>query len=107
MGGSQPTSDEIGADGRVDTVRRAYDAWNRRDVDAAADLIATDAEVDRTASMGPDAIVFRGLDEVMDFVRRWIETWEKAEWSDMAYSVKGEDVVALGRFRGRGRASGA
>jgi ketosteroid isomerase-like protein len=107
MATTEPTDDGTRADDRIDTVRRLYDAWNRHDVDAAEDLIAHDIEVDRTASMGPDAVTFRGRDQVMDFVRRWLDTWEEAEWSDMDYSLEGDDVIVLGVFRGRGRASGA
>jgi|SRR3954447_11873487 ketosteroid isomerase-like protein len=107
MASTEPSDDGTRADDRIDTVRRLYDAWNSRDFDAAAGLLAPDVEVDRTASMGPDAVTFRGLDEVMAFVRRWLDTWEEAEWTGMEYSLQGEDVIALGLFRGRGLASGA
>jgi uncharacterized protein len=89
----------------VEIVRRALEAWERGDMNAAADLL--DPEVEwRMPPNIPEAGTFRGRDEV---VRR-LEAFREA-WEDLAVTVEelvdaGDRVVALVRYSGRGRASG-
>jgi ketosteroid isomerase-like protein len=90
----------------VEIVRAALAAFNRRDVKALRALLTEDAEIvpiraalEDTAYRGPNAVT------------RWYAALEES-WEDLSVKVEemrngGDRVIALGRVRGRGRASGA
>jgi hypothetical protein len=60
----------------VEVVRRAHEAWNRGDVDAAAESL--DPEVEwRTAPNFPDPGTWRGRDEVLRRVTAFLEFSEE------------------------------
>jgi ketosteroid isomerase-like protein len=61
----------------IDVVRASIEAYNRRDLDALGRLNRPDLEVDWSASVGLEARVYRGLDEVMRFYRNFLETFEQ------------------------------
>jgi ketosteroid isomerase-like protein len=93
----------------VETFKRGIEAGSRRDIDA---LLATlDPEVElhpgMSAALGGDATVFRGYEGV----RRWMSGVDEAliEVNIELSEIRdlGDRVVAIGRLRGRGRASGA
>jgi ketosteroid isomerase-like protein len=67
----------------VEIVRRAIDAFNRRDFDAALKDAAPDAAVDMSYSRGPDAGVYVGADAVGRF------------WTDMTEPFEGHTMVPV------------
>jgi steroid delta-isomerase-like uncharacterized protein len=88
----------------VDLAHRAYDAFNRRDLDAFLALMADDVEVNSRL------VAIEGGYHGHDGVRRW--------WKDLLdvmpdYHVKVEELINLGehvlartRHHGRGKRSG-
>jgi ketosteroid isomerase-like protein len=93
----------LSAKDMCDVVRRAYDAFNHRDVDAFCALATDDVEFHDLPEM-PDPEVFRG--------RKGVETFFRANW-DVFERVWGElddvldagpnRVVALARHGGQAR----
>ncbi len=60
-------------------VRRHVDAYNRRDLAAMRTLNHPEIEVDWSASPGPHAGVYRGIDAVIGFYREWYSMFEHIE----------------------------
>jgi uncharacterized protein len=90
----------------VEFARRLYDAWNRHDLAASMEILAPEIVIDRSESLA-DARIYRGRAEAEQFWNQWIETWERFRWEIEEYLDAGESVVVVGRFHGRGTASGA
>ena len=91
----------------VQIVRRYLARINERDFDAALADVAAGAELDWSASEGPQSGVYRGPEEW----RKWITGWLEA-WTDLrldvteVIDVPPDTVVAVGPTRMRGRTSG-
>jgi ketosteroid isomerase-like protein len=87
------------------TVRRAYEAFNRRDVEA---LLATlHPEMEWHPLLGElGGGVYRGHEGVRRLVSEVYETWERFRIDVDDVIDAGELIFALSRSRGRGRASG-
>jgi ketosteroid isomerase-like protein len=90
----------------VETIRRGYEAFGRRDLDAALEMADPAIEAHDPAEM-PDAAVHRGKAAVK---RDWEQTLEL--FDDFAIDIEevfdaGEEVVLFLRYRGRGKESGA
>jgi ketosteroid isomerase-like protein len=88
----------------VEVVRRAIEAFNRRDFDVALQDAAPDATFDMSRSQGPDAGVYVGHDAVR---RLWTDITEPFERSTMVpheFIPHGEHVVVpmTSRMTGRG-----
>jgi uncharacterized protein len=89
----------------VELVRRAYEAWNRGDFDAAAEYL--DPEIEwRTPPNIPEAGTWHGRDEVGERVAAFLESWEELHAGVEELIDAGDRVVALVRFSGRGRGTG-
>jgi uncharacterized protein len=89
----------------VEVVERLAPAFNRRDLPAFLDLLAPEVEWEPLLAV-LEGRVYRGHEEV----RKWIEDlaadWEFFEvYYDELHDL-GDQVLALGGWRGRGRASG-
>jgi ketosteroid isomerase-like protein len=89
----------------VEAFRRAVEGANRRDVEAL--LAELDPDVEWHAALtglGGDS-VWRGHDGVREFLP---EVWDVLDTGFELPEIRGVDdrVVALGRFRGRGKGSG-
>jgi ketosteroid isomerase-like protein len=91
----------------VEIVRRHLARINEGDFDAALADLAAGAELDWSASEGPESGVYRGLEEW----RKWVTSWLEA-WTDLrldvteVIDVPPDTVVSAGHTRLRGRASG-
>lgn len=91
----------------VDAVRRSRDAWNRGDVDAWLESFHPEIEWFSAiaGSVEGTDTVYRGPSELRRFWDEWHAVWELTiEVSDIR--DLGETVLALGRIRTRGAASG-
>ena len=58
----------------VEVVSRAYEAWNRRDFDEAAELLAPDIEWQMPPNL-PDVETWRSSDEVTRGLEAFLESW--------------------------------
>jgi uncharacterized protein len=90
----------------LDLVRRAYEAWNRGDLDAAFEFLDPDAEVSVPPEF-PEAGTFRGRDEM----RRWIgdellPVLEDIRAEPQQFFDAGDRIVVFVRYFGRGKATG-
>ena len=87
----------------VEIVRQAWEAFDRHDNESVLRLYDPDVEI-HVGFLGGE--VYRGIEGVRDFFRDWLAAWNEygstvEEWIDA-----GDDVVAVIRIWGRGRASG-
>jgi ketosteroid isomerase-like protein len=91
----------------VDIVRRSLAKINEGDFDAALADVAAGAELDWSASEGPDSGVYRGPAEWRKFLTSLLEAWTDLRLHQTeVIDVPPDTVVAVGRTRLRGRASG-
>ena len=61
----------------VEIVRRATDAYNRRDLDATLEAWAPDAVLDWSNARTFDARVYRGHDEIRTFMEEFLAAWDE------------------------------
>jgi ketosteroid isomerase-like protein len=93
----------------VETFKRAIDAYNRRDVEGLLETL--DPEVEWYSAlmvpMGGKATVFRGYEGIRELFRDLDEVLD--EWHAEYPQIRdlGDQIVAIGWVRTRGRESGA
>jgi uncharacterized protein len=90
----------------VEVVRKAWEAFKRRDNEAALALYDPEIEIDLRRRVSADARVYYGLEGVQEFFRDFLASFgewktEVEEWIDA-----GDQVIAMVRSYGRGRHSG-
>jgi ketosteroid isomerase-like protein len=85
----------------VEIARRAYEAWNRGDLDAGAEDFAPDFELDMSRSLGWDQGIY-GLDKMRRLGEEFWEAWEAVQVG-AEYIDAGEHVVISFTNRIRGR----
>ena len=89
-----------------DTIRAAYDAWTRRDVDRLLELVHPDVEARPLLGANLGANVYRGHDGT----RRWLvdlhQEWETFETRVTSIVERGDRALCSFHISGRGRASG-
>jgi ketosteroid isomerase-like protein len=90
----------------VELVQRAFEALNRRDVDGFLELASPEAVQDWSRAVGPQAGVYRGPDEVAQFLRSWWDAFDESVIVVDELVDAGDQVVAVFHGRQRGRASG-
>jgi ketosteroid isomerase-like protein len=88
----------------VEVVRRAIEAFNRGDFDAALQDVAPDAALDMSHSRGPDAGVYVGYDAIRSFWTGLTEPFERHTIVAEEFMPHGEHVVVsiTARLTGRG-----
>jgi ketosteroid isomerase-like protein len=90
----------------VEIVKRMTDAFNLRDVDAFAELAASDFEwfpaMDRLVEGG----TYRGRGGIEAYFEAVSGTWEEFRLLPDEFRDLGDRVLWLGRVEGRGRSSG-
>ena len=64
-----------GTDGK-DAVVASYEALNRRDIDAAMEALAEDAEWHESEVL-PDTGVYRGREAIRAFLTEFLDSWER------------------------------
>ena len=90
----------------VEVARRLVEAWTQNDLDLALELSDPEVVIDRSNSIA-DARIYRGREEAERFWNDWTDAWKEFRWEVDEYIDAGEHVVVIGRFHGRGAASGA
>jgi uncharacterized protein len=88
----------------VEAVRRATDAFRRRDMEAMLREAAPDIEISDPERAGPGP--FRGHDAFVAWLEEWLESWETYDAEVEAFVDLQDRVVALVHHRGRARGSG-
>jgi ketosteroid isomerase-like protein len=89
----------------VEIVRRAWEAFNRGDLDAFMADVAEDAEFEEDPAF-PEAGVFRGRDEVVAYVRGFQEQMRDHRFEVEEVRDLGDKVLALLHETARGASSG-
>jgi uncharacterized protein len=87
----------------VELVRRAIDAYNRRDFETMERLNHSDIELDWSASRGLQAGVYHGWEEVRRFYDNFLDTFEKVEMDPERFIESGDSVVVPNSAQIRGR----
>jgi ketosteroid isomerase-like protein len=87
----------------VEVVRRAFDAFNQRDVDEMVRDWDPEVEVDWSRSRGPEAGIYRGQEAVLGLWTTFFAMFDRATVSADEFIECGEHVVVPNRadFRGR------
>ena len=91
----------------VEVVKVLMDAVNRRDIDAYAGVTTTDFEWFPVFAARVEQDVYRGREGIEKFLGEVDETWEEFRPIPEEYRDLGDQVLALGQLKTRGRASGA
>jgi ketosteroid isomerase-like protein len=93
----------------VELMRRGLDAYNRRDVEAAIELL--DPAVEWYAALdvllGGEETVYRGHEGIRTLFATIDETFSELEAEATGFRDLDDRLVAIGRLRTRGRRSGA
>ncbi len=93
----------------VEAFNRGVDAYNRRDTEAL--LAGLDSDVEwhpaLLVSLGGEATVYRGHRGVRELLRDTDETLAEIHVEFADVRDLGDQIVAIGRLRTRGKASGA
>ena len=87
----------------VEIVQRSIDAYNRRDLDALRSLNDPDTEFDWSASLGPEAGVYRGIDAVMGLHATYFDTFAEIIIEPECFIDAGDSVVVPNGSRSKGR----
>jgi ketosteroid isomerase-like protein len=89
----------------ADLIRRGYEAWNRRDVDAVVEFLDPEIRWEGYTHI-PESGTLIGRSQVRSWLERFLEAWEEIDIEVGETIDKGDQVIALVRFRARGRGSG-
>jgi ketosteroid isomerase-like protein len=91
------------SDGNADVVRRAIEAFNRRDLVAAARENDPDIEVDWSRSSGVEAGIYRGREAVSRFWNTFFEVFDRVVVTPEELIEHDDDVILVDRSHMRGR----
>jgi ketosteroid isomerase-like protein len=91
----------------VEIVKVLMDAVNRRDIDTYAGVTTSDFEWFPVFAARVEQDVYRGREGIEKFLGEVDETWAEFRPMPEEYRDLGDRVLALGRLKTRGRASGA
>jgi ketosteroid isomerase-like protein len=87
----------------VELVRRAFDAYNRRDRDTLQALHHPDIELDWSASVGPESRIYRGREQAGDFYDDFLDMFERVHLVPERFIEAGDAVVVPNSAELRGR----
>ena len=90
----------------VETLRRAWKAWEKGEWDALYALYHPDIVWDASALEGPITGIYHGHDGVRQYFSEWLESFEAHEARAEKFIDAGDDVIVGIRLKGRGKASG-
>jgi ketosteroid isomerase-like protein len=91
---------------RATTIRRFFDAFNRRDFESLIAEVGDDTVLEEWVGM-PGSETFRGRDGVRRAFESWFESWEWLQASPNEIEEAGGAVLVTIDQVGRGSASGA
>jgi ketosteroid isomerase-like protein len=79
----------------VEIVRRANDAYNRRDLDGMLEVWAPDGVLDWSNARIFDAGVYRGYGEIRAFAEEFLATWDEVRIEIVDGPVEVEDGLLI------------
>jgi ketosteroid isomerase-like protein len=93
----------------VEAVRRISDAYNRRDVGAMLDELHPEIEWYPwlQVQLGGGATVYRGHQGIREGIRDGEDAFSEIQAEQSELRDLGDQVIAIGRLRARGKESGA
>ena len=94
----------------VERIRRGYEAFNEGGVPAMAETFwASDVVWDMRPMGIPGLGTYEGAEGIGAFMDEWLSAFDASDWQIEAIELidAGDQVVAVGRQRGRGASSGA
>ena len=92
------------AEVRVQVVREAIDAFNRRDLDGILQIdIADDFVYDWSRGLGPNSGIYRGTEGFREFVNDQWSTFEEVRVEVHEMVPRGRHVIVTATTHGRGR----
>jgi ketosteroid isomerase-like protein len=94
------------SEGDIELLRRWFDAFNARDVEAAVALCDPSGVFTSTFAVG-GAAVYHGHNGMRRYFGDLAEAWDEIRLEPEAYFALGEHTLAFSVSRGRGRHSGA
>ena len=91
----------------VELLRRFYESFNQRDLDAVLELCTNDVEVYKDPEVVEmvAAATPRGQERVAQYLRGWLESWTAYHARPEEFVQSGDDVAALVQLRARGKGS--
>jgi ketosteroid isomerase-like protein len=89
----------------VEVVRRAVDAWNRRDPDLWRTYATPDVEWTPAGPAAVEGTIYRGHDEVVAGLEAVWQTWDEVFFKESEVRDLEEATLWLGRLKLRGAAS--
>jgi hypothetical protein len=89
----------------VTTVRRAVEAWNRRDANLWTDYAGPHVEWMPAGPASVEGTVYRGYEEVARGLDSMWQTWDEVSFEEADVRDLDEAVLWLGRLKLRGAAS--
>jgi ketosteroid isomerase-like protein len=89
-----------------DAVVASYEALNRRDIDAAMEVLAEDAEWNESTAL-PDTGVYRGRPAIRSFLTDFLDSWERFHQTVVDVLQEGDRVLVLIHLEATGRGSTA
>ena len=89
----------------VEIVRRAVDAWNRRDPNLWRGYATADVEWTPAGPAAVEGTVYRGYDEVVSGLESVWETWDEVFFEESEVRELGDAILWLGRLKLRGASS--
>jgi ketosteroid isomerase-like protein len=89
----------------VEIVRRAVDAWNRRDPDLWRTYATADVEWIPASVGAVEGTVYRGYDEVVAGLESVWETWDEVFFEESEIRDLDEAMLWLGRLKLKGATS--
>jgi ketosteroid isomerase-like protein len=76
-------------------VRRGFDAYNRGDVQESLETWAADAVWDWSKSLGPEAGIYRGRDEIRAFWEKYLSTFNEIRFELVEVVEMGDDQLVV------------
>ena len=90
----------------MEVMRRAWQAFISGGVEATLEGWTEDCVFEEFPEM-PESAVYVGRDRLSEAVEHFTEMWSDLVWEPLEFIDAGENlVIAVVRYRGRGRASG-
>ena len=95
------------SEANVQIVRRVFDAFVRRDVESALEVMAADVEFSAPATQAlvEREVSYEGHDGIREYFEDVARAWQELEVFLHEYHEVGDDrILVVGRVRGRGTA---
>jgi ketosteroid isomerase-like protein len=95
------------AEENIQIVRKVFDAFVRRDVEAALDVMSSDVEFSAPATQAlvDRHVSYEGHDGIRDYFKDVARAWTTLDVFLHEYHEVGDDrILVIGRVRGRGTA---